>query len=216
MRHLSLTSAAAAWVMCVAAGSAHATTLGNPLTARTYATDFPPGAEPYDLLVVNNTPLPTGTLDAFLAYNQVSPGGSPTGSAGHSFIGYILRPAGGSQFDVVYDTGVITVSVVAVDTVISYPASFNLQAGDLFAHYGGGIPVDVGGGTDQLYFPTIGPAPLVGSTITLGSGSYPFASQDRTYSIAVEVSTSVPDGGTSFAMLGLGMALLGVARQKLG
>lgn len=67
--------------------------------------------------------------------------------------------------------------------------SAEVQAGDLLAFYGQGIPVDTGvpADGDILSYPASAP-PSRGTTITLGADPYPIYSQDRTYSFAASVN----------------------------
>lgn len=183
--------------------------IGNTLTDRAYATDYPPlsgtdGLAPV-LVVVPTAVLQTGTLLSFSTWNQATTGSSPTPSAGDgvqtngSFYAYVLRPTGvANEYSVVYQSGLNTVPAPAIagtSELATYPvpAGVTVQAGDVIAFYGEGIPVDTGVGTDALVYSTSSPvpAPAAGSTITLGAGSYPIYPQARTYSIAATVDTGV-------------------------
>ncbi len=166
--------------------------VGNPLVARQYATDF---ASPPTVFVVVNAPLPAGTLQSFQSLNQATPGSSPTASGPNSFHAYVLRPAGGSQYTVVLDSGALTVPAVTADAVQTYPVTpFAVQAGDLAAFYGQGIPVDTGLGTDTLLYPAP-TAPTVSQIITLGDASFPVYPQQRTYSFGANVQSGTVSGG---------------------
>lgn len=212
-----LSGAVLAGVLTLGSIGASANTIyGNALLPRDYASDYPEfyygnTPNPANILVLNSVALPAGHLNSFLAYDRVSPGLSLNGGSGnHTFVGLILR-ANGGNYDVVYSTGILTVPTLVSDAIVSYPASFSLQAGDRFGFYGEGIPITLGGGTDELYYPTSGPTPSTGDTLTLGSGSFPLLTTDRTYSFAV----SVPDGGSTCSLLGLGLAGIGFLRRKL-
>jgi hypothetical protein len=61
-----------------------------------------------------------------------------------------------------------------------------VQAGDVLAFYGQGVPVDTGSGSDILSYPAPTP-PLQGTDITLGSDEFPIFPQARTYSFAATV-----------------------------
>ena len=172
--------------------------IGNSLSDRQYATDYPPGSEPVNVLVVNASVLPAGQLNAFLAYDMANSGSSPTPSAGNSFYGVILQPLGGGNYKVAYETALETVPTVATSQTISYAASFNVQAGDLFGFFGSGVPVSTGTGTDTLYYPTQLAAPTLNQTITLGSGNFPVYPQARDYAFAVDI-TPVPEASTYIA-----------------
>ena len=77
-------------LLVASSASAVANTIyGNALLARDYATDYPeyPGhtPNPVNVMVLNSLALPAGPLNAFLAYDRVTPGLSPIGdiSANH-------------------------------------------------------------------------------------------------------------------------------------
>ncbi len=170
--------------------------VGNDLIDRAYATDFP-GPVPAPVLVVVPTALPVGILTDILTLNQALPGSSPVPSAGQIFNAYVLRPVATDQYDVVFDSGTLTVPALA-DPAVSEQAAFPVgpvavQAGDVLAFYGAGIPVDTGAGADILSYPAP-TAPAAGSTITLNSAEYPVYPQARTYSFAANVidTSAVP------------------------
>ena len=166
------------------------TPVGNQLIERVYATDN--AADVFVVMV--GAALPDGTLESFQSWNQASAGGSNTPSAGNSFNAYVLRPVGGSQYQVVFDSGTLTVPALsgAVSELATYPVTggFAVQAGDVLAFYGQGIPLDIGGGTDWVSYPA--PAgPALDSIIDLGGDpAFPFYSQDRIYSFGAVVSTT--------------------------
>jgi hypothetical protein len=64
-------------------------------------------------------------------------------------------------------------------------ANLAVQAGDLLAFYGQGIPVDTDGATDVLHYPAV--QPLQDTDIILGSADYPVFPQARTYSFGAQV-----------------------------
>ncbi|NTW39720.1 MAG: substrate-binding domain-containing protein, partial [Cellulomonadaceae bacterium] len=67
-------------------------------------------------------------------------------------------------------------------------ADLAVQAGDVLAFYGQGIPLDIGTGGDFASIPAYVPAlPLQGSVIALGESVYPSLGQARTYSFGAEV-----------------------------
>ena len=166
-------------------------TIGNPLQDRAYASDFPVGVGLLaSAFVVQPTPLPDGMIQSFQTWNQAAPGSSPFPSAGNVFHAYVLRPTAISpdEYTVVFDSGLLTVPALA-DPNVSEIATFavaNLavQAGDLLAFYGQGIPLDTGGGTDVLHYPAV--QPLQDTNIVLGSADYPIL-QERTYSFGAQV-----------------------------
>ena len=89
--------------------------VGNPLIARTYATDFPVAVgEPAPVFVVVPKPLPDGLVQGFQTFNQATAGASPFPSAGNVFHAYVLRPtANPNEYRVVYDSGLFTVPALA-------------------------------------------------------------------------------------------------------
>lgn len=179
-------------------GTGTVVTVGNPLIERAYATDFVNPGETVPVFVVVPTALPAGTLQSFQALNQATAGGSPTPSAGQSFQAYVLRPAGPDQYDVIFDSGLLTVPGLTnpgVSEVVTYPvAPTAVQPGDVLAFYGSGIPVDIiASGADRFSYPAPNP-PAQGTTITLGGAEFPLFGQSRTYSFGAEVLdlSSVP------------------------
>jgi FtsP/CotA-like multicopper oxidase with cupredoxin domain len=166
--------------------------VGNPLVDRAYASDFPVGVgELAPIFVFGPAVLPDGMLQSFKTWNQASTGSSPFASAGNLFHAYVLRPTGAAnQYSVVFDSGQLTVPALTtpgVSEVATFAvANLAVQAGDLLAFYGQGIPVDSGSGSDVLSYPAPTP-PLQGSTITLGSTEFPIFPQARTYSFGADV-----------------------------
>lgn len=162
------------------------TTVGNPLQDRAYATD-----NASDVFVVVPQPLPDGMIQSFETWNQASAGGSFAPSAGLNFHAYVLRPTGNaSEYTVVFDSGQLTVPALsdpAVREVATYSvANLAVQAGDVLAFYGQGVPLDIGAGADLVAYPTLTP-PLQDSTLTLGSAEFPNFNQQREYSFAAGV-----------------------------
>lgn len=173
------------------------TQVGNALQDRAYASDFP-GGSPAPILVVLPAALPAGTLTDFLSWNQALAGGSPYPSAGQVFNAYILRPTvNPGEYQVVFDSGTLTVPPLA-NPAVSEMSTYDVvdtavQAGDVLAFYGSGIPVDTGAGTDILSYPAPA-APVQGSTITVAAGSaaFPLFSQDRAYSFGTPMPVRDP------------------------
>ena len=166
--------------------------VGNSLVDRTYASDFPVGVgELAPVFVVVPAALPDGMIQSFQTWNQALAGSSPFPSAGNVFHAYVLRPTGvANEYTVMFDSGQLTVPALA-DPAVGEIATFGVanlavQAGDVLAFYGQGIPVDTGSGSDVLSFPAPTP-PLQDSTITVGSAEYPIYSQPRTYSFGAQV-----------------------------
>jgi FtsP/CotA-like multicopper oxidase with cupredoxin domain len=169
------------------------TLVGNPLTARTYASDDTAGltGTAGTVLVVIPTPLPAGTLQDFQTYNQAA--GNPLASGGNVFNAYLLRPTGvANQYSVVFDSGPHSVPVVTVDQIDTWSASGApaVLAGDVIAFYGQGIPLDLApAGTDVVSYPAPA-APVLNGVITVGDpATFPLLGQARTYSFAADIVT---------------------------
>jgi len=167
-------------------------TAGNPLIARPYATD-----NANNVFVVNNNPLPAGDLTEFQTFVMTTAGLSAQPSVGLTFNAYVLRPQPVGGYQVVFDSGLLTVPAVAADQAATYPlgTSFPVQAGDLIAHYGQGIPIDIGIGSDTILYPAT--PPIAGQIIDLVTTPGPVFAQARTYSLGatVNVSTTTLSGG---------------------
>ncbi|MBK8050345.1 MAG: multicopper oxidase domain-containing protein [Anaerolineales bacterium] len=160
-------------------------TVGNPLIARSTPSDYP---TPIDqlapvLVIVPSAVLPAGNLQNFQVFNQpaADPGIRP--SAGGLFHAFVLRPTGNpNEYLVVYDSGLLTMpalpegSAGQIETFAVNPP-VAVEAGDVIAHYGSGIPVDiVTTGTDQLVYPAP-TAPTGGGVILAGVDPYPIYPQ---------------------------------------
>ena len=99
-------------------------------------------------------------VQSFQTWNQAATGGSPA-SAGLNFHAYILRPTNinPDEYTVVFDSGQLTVPDLTLNStgeVATFPvANLAVQAGDMLAFYGQGIPLDIGAGSDMsvLSFP---------------------------------------------------------------
>jgi hypothetical protein len=180
-------------------------TVGNPLVDRAYATDYPTpiGTLSPVLVALTASPLSAGTLESFETWNQATAGGSPTPSAGGLLHTYVLRPtANPNEYDVIYDSGELTVPPLSgvISEAVSFPTvGVAVEAGDVIAYFGQGVPVDVGGGSDVLVYDPSTPVdpPADGDIITLGSGGYPIYSTDRTYSFAATVAPAPVYTGTT-------------------
>jgi len=174
-------------------GSGTLVHVGNQLAERSFASDYPVGVgEQAPVFVVIPTPLPTGILTEFLTWNQATPSAGPFPSEGNIFHAYVLRPTGvANEYQVVFDSGLLTVPAPATPGVSEFAVfpvgNVAVQAGDVLAFYGQGIPLDdLGTGSDILSYPAA-VAPLQGSAITLGGVDFPVYSQTRTYSFAASV-----------------------------
>ncbi|GAA4405212.1 choice-of-anchor D domain-containing protein [Fodinibacter luteus] len=153
------------------------TFVGNDLIARTTATDSATNV----FVVLAQHPLPAGLLQSFQIRSQVDPP--------RDFHAYVLRPAGANQYSVVFDSGTLNVATHATvaDGVATFPvANLAVQAGDVLAFYGSGIPIDIGSPGDQVYYPSPS-GPAQGTTITVGAAPFPTLDQPRTYSFGAQV-----------------------------
>jgi FtsP/CotA-like multicopper oxidase with cupredoxin domain len=172
---------------------------GNPLVDRGYSSD-----NASNVFVVIPVALPDGMIQSFQTWNQLAAGGTPA-SAGLNFHAYVLRPTGNDEYMVLFDSGQLTVPALtdqAVSEVASFPvANLEVKAGDMIAFYGRGIPLDIGTGSDLVYYPSP-TGPLQGSTITVNAGDFPLLNQARTYSFGAEVfdltSASITGGIRKF------------------
>ena len=172
-------------------GTATAVTVGNPLIARSFATDYATGPGTLGpVFVVLQTTMPAaGQVTGIQYFNQATTGGSPTASAGNLFHAYVLHPTGNpDEYSVLWDSGELTVPAtvdpIGVIETIAVP-NIAVTTGDTIAFYGEGIPVDDSGtGADLLSYP----APAVpGSILTIGGADFPIFSQTRIYSIGAQV-----------------------------
>ncbi len=159
-------------------------TVGNPLIARPVSTDTSPR-----VFGVNNNPLPAGNLTAFQIFVSPSTGRSLPRLVQLTFHAYVLRPQAG-RYLAVFDSGALKVPSVVAHQVVSYPLStpFPVQAGDLIAHYGQGIPMTIGTGTDTVLVPAT--APTLNQSLDLVTTPGPVFAQARTYSFAATVKPS--------------------------
>ncbi len=160
--------------------------VGNQLIERAFATDNAP-----EVFVVLPAALPNGFIQSFMTLNQALAGGSAAPSAGFSFHAYVLRPTvNPNEYSVVFDSGLLTVPALAdpaVSEISTFPVGgVAVQAGDVMAFYGQGIPLDSGAGTDILSYPALA-APSQGALITLGGVDFPLFPDARTYSFAASV-----------------------------
>ena len=104
----------------------------------------------------------------------------------------MLRPTGvANEYQVLYDSGLLTVpalSVPGVSEIATYPVpNIPVQAGDVLAFYGRGIPFDAMVVLTFSVYP-VNTAPVQGNLINLGSSAYPIYTSARTYSFAANVS----------------------------
>jgi len=166
------------------------TPIGNALTSRSAATDTAT-----NVLYSNFVPMPAaGVVAGVHAYFQRS---AATATGGSTFRMYQLRPLASNQYQVVYDSGTISTGGVegAVEGYVFPNGPTAVQAGDIFAHYGRGLPWSVSGGanakhTQFIYFPSPSP-PAQGNNITLDSAAFPQSSHSRDYAWAVDYTGGV-------------------------
>ncbi len=201
-------------------GSGTLVNIGNPLSARAFATDYAtaPGVLAPVFVVLPASMPAAGIVQSIQYFNQATAGASPTPSAGNLFHAYVLHATGvANEYSVLWDSGELTVpaAVDPVGDIVTLPVpGIAVTTGDTIAFYGQGIPLDDQGGVDILSTP----APLVpaqGNTITLGGVDYPIYSQNRTYSFAASVldtsavaplvdATATAYGGVDAVALGSG------------
>ena len=162
--------------------------VGNALNDRAAASD---GAA--TVLYSNWVHAPiAGTVDAVEVFGQGST---------NTFNFYVLRNTGTKdQYEVVYDSGTIAPSGTGVQS-LSFPnGPVDVQAGDVFAHYGRGIPFS--GGTQAgainpqgIYF-SAPAAPAEGNNIQLASAAFPLRNDlSRDYASAVRLGGIVEQVG---------------------
>ncbi len=191
--------------------------IGNRLSDRAFVAGSATEGMQSGVFVIVPKALPTGTLTEFLSWNQAAASGSPTPSlgsgptasaeasqtaAGNTFVAYVLRPTGTpNQYTVVYSSETLTVPPLADPAVserVAYPVGkVEVQAGDVLAFYGAGIPYDTdagaeisGAGADIASY--VAPDALAqGATITVGDpATFPLVPEARTYSFAASVIDS--------------------------
>jgi hypothetical protein len=151
-------------------GVAIAADVGNILSPRDAASD---GAT--DLLYSNHFAAPVaGQVSGVNIFFQ----GNTTPNA---FRFYQLRPTGtANQYTVIYNSGFITPSGVnGTPSTLAFPnGPTSVLPGDIFAHYGIGIPYSDAGGTNAtqmtpIYYNAPSAPPAVGNNLTLGAGGFP-------------------------------------------
>ena len=180
--------------------------VGNALTPRAFDSDGM-----YGLFATNYEAMPAdGTVDSVSIHYQGS---------NSTFDVYQLRPTGNpDEYEVVYNSGTIA-PFGAVNQVESFPlpdGPIDVLAGDIFAHYGAGIPYSNAGeiNADNPH-PIFGLGaaddPQVGDLLTISDtegsstrGDFPVLSHlSRDYAMAVNVVV-VPEPSTvALALTGL-------------
>ena len=163
------------------------TLVGNPLTERGLASD---SAD--DVLVVLPDALSAGVLTSFESYYQAG------ASDGRTFTAYVLRPTGtADEYTVAFASETFTLPTAGTSGELTWDVpDVAVEAGDRLAFYGSGIALDIGSGTDGVYYPS--PAgPAAASTITLGVAPFPTLEGARTYSFgATVIDPSASAGGS--------------------
>ncbi|MEX2213565.1 MAG: PEP-CTERM sorting domain-containing protein [Phycisphaeraceae bacterium] len=115
---------------------------------------------------------------------------------------YVLRPTGTkNSYDVIYDSGTIAPSG-PLNTAVSLAlpnGPVAVQAGDVFAHYGRGIPYTDANGAgavnpQNIYFSSPS-APVQGNTIALSTAAFPLSSIIRDYASAVNLPNVLEQQG---------------------
>jgi hypothetical protein len=178
-------------VAACATNSGVAGELGNELTARTASSDGAP-----DVFYSNFFAAPYA--DQVSSVNIFYQGQA----AANTFRFFQLRPIGPNQFNVVYDSGTIVPSgtLNTVSTLAFPNGPANVQPGDIFAHYGRGIPYSDAGGVNanqlkSIFYPSPA-APIVGSNITLPTaGVFPSSGFVRDYASSVTMSSFIEQVG---------------------
>jgi hypothetical protein len=158
---------------------------GNSLSNRVYSSDT---AASNKVFVVDFAITRAGTLREILTWGENGGPGVPGVREG--FHAYVLRPVG-SNFQVVTDSGGLIVS--AIGTNIFAVPPFDLEAGDLIAHYGRGIPLsgEIAGPSTAYYDGSVLAIPSVGEVLQLPGPAYPLYNDGgRNYAIAVGVGLS--------------------------
>jgi hypothetical protein len=191
--------------LCAWASEGRAALVGNDVSVgRAQASD---GAE--NVLQVDfGDPIPAaGTVDSYSIFDQ--PGNN---QPNYSFHAYVLRPTGGSNYLVLQDDVLIPTGTNATKSYAVSPIT--VQAGDVIAHYGRGVPYadgPAGGDFEEIFFPS-GPPPAANTTIQLPSATYPRPSGFvRDYAFAANFVVPEPAG---LAVVGLGAVALFARRRR--
>ncbi len=186
--------------------------VGNPLIDRASPSD-----SAANVFVVNtHAPLTTGDLTTFETWAQA-------GSGPSTFNAYVLRPdpSVANLYTVVFDSGPLSVPDTATGLqTFALTTPFAVQAGDLIAHYGRGIPFDTGlvGSPDTVFYPAdTQPTTSTSIDVVSGDATFPLCSAvcvDRTYSIAVNITPpALPEAGagaTATVAVGANGAITGI------
>ena len=163
---------------------------GNSLSNRYYNSDVVQGDT---VFAVDFTVTNAGTIQDIVSWGEDSGAGIP--GVGETFHAYVLRPTG-ANFQVMTDSGALTVANIGANFFAVTP--FSLEAGDLIAHYGRGIPLTtvLNGPSRAYYNGSVLPMPTVGDFLQLPGPNYPLYSDGgRDYAIAVNIGSRVVSGG---------------------
>lgn len=175
--------------LVMAVGHVQAGLVGNDVSLRAQAAD---GATTVFYTNWYSAPR-AGTVDSVDIFFQ---------NAATPFNFYVLRPtATKNNYDVIYDSGAI-IPAGTPNTAVSLAlpnGPVNVQAGDLFAHYGRGIPYSdnnaINAVNPQLIYFSSPAAPVQGNTISLASPAFPLSGFNRDYAIAVNVPSVLEQVG---------------------
>lgn len=164
---------------------------GNSLSNRYYNSDVVQGDT---VFAVDFTVTNAGTLQDIVSWGENAGAGIP--GVGETFHAYVLRPTG-TTFQVMTDSGALMVANIGTNFFAVPP--FRLEAGDLIAHYGRGIPLTtVPDGPSMAYYDgSVLPMPFVGDFLQLPGPNYPLYNDGgRDYAIAVNIGARVVSGGS--------------------
>ena len=130
----------------------------------------------------------------------------------------VLRPLNSTNYQVVFTNAYVTVANVGTNTFAVSGTPFGLQLGNVVAHYGRGIPFSNGtGGPGSVYIAVNLPPPVLNTTITVPSATYPLYNDGgRNYAIQVQllgqpflVTTNSDNGPGSLRQAALNANALG-------
>ncbi|HVT81282.1 MAG TPA: PEP-CTERM sorting domain-containing protein [Phycisphaerae bacterium] len=192
------------------APTANAYWMGNLLVPRDQATD----TQPYVYTVYHNAPMPTGGyVDAISIFCMGGDEGFP-----NSFTMRLLHPTGIPGVYEQYYTSPVFGTYGPPNSVLTYSLGqpVQVQPGDVFVTYGGGIAFsDDSTTTDAFYFTGNDFAPSGTGIVELGTQPY---TGNRTYSAMVNFtpafsSAPVPEPASASLMCAGGIALLLIRRK---
>ncbi len=192
--------------------------VGSALTPRDFASDGSPL-----VFFTNYEAMPDdGTVDSVSVFFQAS---------NNTFEVHQLRPTGNAdEYQVVYSSGTI-IPFGTADQIESFPfpdGPVDVLAGDIFGHYGRGIPYSSVGGTNAdnahpIFFPIeADAAPQLGDLLTISDvvggssrGAFPIRTDlSRDYAMAVNF-LPVPEPSTAvLALAGLCALALAISSRR--